>query len=325
MSVDPDASLSCPVCRHPRCRFWRRLEDRFFQVTREAFPLYRCPGCGLRFQQAAEVEDRIPGFYPPGYWWDPEGDPRGVEGLYREWVLRRDHLRFVLSVAPPGNGLRLLDIGCGSGTFLKLAQEAGFRVQGLEASPEAGKAAEKILPGRVAVGDEEGLIRSGATFDVLTLFHVLEHLPRPLDYLRRIRRLMTENGGLVIQVPDSHSIQAALLGSRWYGLDCPRHIHNFTARALVELLKRAGFRVRRMRHFSLRDNAAALVSSLFPSLDPMSRKVRLLRETKRARSVGLPVREAVYFGLLILAQPLAAAEASLGRGATVTVYATPES
>lgn len=322
MSVDPDSSLPCPVCRHPRCRFWRRLEDRFFQVTREAFLLYRCPGCGLRFQRASDVADRIPGFYPPGYWWDPEGDPRGVEGFYREWVLRRDQLRFVLSVAPPGNGRRLLDIGCGSGTFLKLAREAGFRVKGLEASPEAGEAAEKILPGRVVVGDERELIRRGATFHLLTLFHVLEHLPRPLEYLRRIRRLLAEDGGLVVQVPDSHSIQATLLGSRWYGLDCPRHIHNFTARALIELLGRAGFRVRRVRHFSLRDNAAALVSSLFPALDPMSRKVRLLREKKTHPKPGFLVNEAVYFGLLILAQPLAAMEAALGRGATVTVYAT---
>ena len=324
MSVDPDASLPCPVCRYPRCRFWRRLEDRFFQVTREAFPLYHCPGCGLRFQRASEVADRIPGFYPPGYWWDPEGDPRGMEGLYREWVLRHDQLRFVLSVAPPGNGRRLLDIGCGSGTFLKLAQEAGFQVKGLEASLEAGEAAGKILPGRVVVGDERELIRSGATFQLLTLFHVLEHLPRPLHYLRRIRRLLAGGGGLVIQVPNSHSIQAALLGSRWYGLDCPRHIHNFTARALVELLGRAGFRVRRVRHFSLRDNAAALVSSLFPALDPMSQKVRLLRETQQARTLGFSVKEAVYFGLLILAQPLAAMEAALGRGATVTVFATVE-
>lgn len=324
MSVDPDASVPCPVCGCPRCRFWGRLEDRFFQVTRETFPLYRCPECGLRFQRASEVADRIPGFYPPGYWWDPEGDARGVEGLYREWVLRRDQLRFVLSAAAPDNGRRLLDIGCGSGTFLKLAREAGFRVKGLEASPDAGRAAEKILPGRVMVGDERQLIRSGATFHVLTLFHVLEHLPRPLDYLRRIRRLLTEDGGLVIQVPNSHSVQAALLGARWYGLDCPRHIHNFTARALIELLRRAGFRVRRVRHFSLRDNAAALVSSLFPFLDPMSGKVRLLRETKQARSLGLSVREAVYFGLLLVAQPLAAMEAALGRGATVTVFATAE-
>lgn len=324
MSVDPDASLPCPVCRYPRCRYWRRLEDRFFQVTREAFPLYRCPDCGLRFQRASDVADRIPGFYPPGYWWDPEGDPRGVEGLYREWVLRNDQLRFVRSVAPPDNGRRLLDVGCGSGTFLKLAQEAGFRVKGLEASAEAGEAAEKILPGRVVVGDEDDLIRSGAAFHVLTLFHVLEHLPRPLDYLKRVRRLLTEDGGLVIQVPNSHSVQAALLGSRWYGLDCPRHIHNFTSRALIELLGRAGFRVRRVRHFSLRDNAAALVSSLFPFLDPMSQKVRLLREKQQSRSLGLSAKEAVYFGLLLLAQPLAATEAALGRGATVTVFATAE-
>ena len=324
MSVGPDASPPCPVCRHPRCRFWRRLEDRFFQVTRESFPLFLCPECGLRFQRASEVADRIPGFYPPGYWWDPEGDPRGVEGLYREWVLRRDQLRFVLSVAPPGNGRRLLDIGCGSGTFLKLAQQAGFRVKGLETSPDAGRAAEKILPGRVVVGDERDLIRSGASFHVLTLFHVLEHLPRPLDYLRRIRPLLAADGGLVIQVPNSHSLQAALLGSRWYGLDCPRHIHNFTARALIDLLGRAGFRVRRVRHFSLRDNAAALVSSLFPFLDPMSRKVRRRREKRPARTSGLPVREAVYFGLLLLAQPFAAVEAALGRGATVTVFATAE-
>ena len=322
--MDPDASLPCPVCRFPRCRFWRRLEDRFFRAAREAFPLYLCPGCGLRFQRASDVADRIPGFYPPGYWWDPEGDPRGVEARYREWVLRRDQLRFLLSVAPPGNGRLLLDIGCGSGTFLKLAREAGFRVKGLEASLEAGKAAEKILPGRVVVGDERELIRRGATFHVVTLFHVLEHLARPLDYLRRVRRLLAGGGGLVIQVPNSHSIQAALLGSRWYGLDCPRHIHNFTAPALVKLLDRAGFRVRRVRHFSLRDNAAALVSSLFPALDPMSQKVRLLREKQTARTLGLSAREAVYFGLLILAQPLAAAEATLGRGATVTVYATPE-
>jgi hypothetical protein len=90
------------------------------------------------------------------------------------------------------------------------------------------------------------------------------------------------------------------------------------------MLRRAGFRVRRVRHFSLRDNAAALVSSLFPALDPMSRKVRLLREGKTSRTLGFLVREAVYFGLLVLAQPFAALEAALGRGATVTVFATPE-
>ncbi len=77
-----------------------------------------------------------------------------------------------------------------------------------------------------------------------------------------------------------------------------------------------------MRHFSLRDNGAALVSSLFPALDTMSQRVKLLKKKEKLHSLSLSIKESAYLALIILAQPFALIEAALGRGATVTVYVT---
>jgi len=117
-------------------------------------------------------------------------------------------------------------------------------------------------------------------------------------------------------------LQARILGRFWYGLDCPRHVCNYSLFSILYLLGKAGYRIRRVRHFSLRDNAAAMVSSLFPWLDPMSQKVERVRKGRSSHSAALLLKEFAYLGLLLCAQPLAAFEAALGRGGTVTVYAT---
>ena len=77
-----------------------------------------------------------------------------------------------------------------------------------------------------------------------------------------------------------------------------------------------------MRHFSLRDNAPAIVSSLFPSLDPIGRRIRDSLEQQQTGQVGRGVAELVYFALVMSAQPLAWIESKMGRGGTVTVHAT---
>ena len=162
---------------------------------------------------------------------------------------------------------------------------------------------------------------TGEEFDVLTLFHSFEHITDPFRYLKNLRKLLRKEGSLVVQVPNVGSLQARIFGSRWYGLDCPRHIYNYSTFSLLHVLGRAGYRILRVRHFSLRDNSAALVSSLFPFLDPMSQRVKLLRRKGKIDSLGLRIKTIVYFGLFVLAQPFALLEAALGRGGTVTVYA----
>jgi SAM-dependent methyltransferase len=314
--------MNCPVCEHPDCHQRWALGDRFFGTTAENFPLYECTGCGLLFQDAAAVASRLSDFYPEGYWWRPgSGIGSRFERRYREWVVEHDHLRTIRRWFPEGNSLSMLDIGCGTGLFVSLAGREGFQAAGLESSQEAVRVAHEAGVDSVICGDENLLIDQGRQFDLITLFHVLEHVPEPFKYLRRIQKLLKKPGHLVVQVPNRASLQARLFGRRWYGLDCPRHLNNFTEYAVLAVLGRAGFRIRQVRRFSLRDNAAAMVSSLVPALDPMSSRILARADKGNAPSFQF-LRGGLYFGLVQIAQPLAWLEARLGRGGTVMVHAT---
>ena len=124
---------------------------------------------------------------------------------------------------------------------------AGFDAYGLEQSPEACAVAEKAVPGRIVQGSESDLIERGELFDVVTLFHALEHMPEPFRYLKQIQKIMRKPCRLIVQVPNTGSWQARIFGSRWYGLDCPRHLYNYNTYSLMHILGRAGYRIHRIR------------------------------------------------------------------------------
>jgi SAM-dependent methyltransferase len=152
------------------------------------------------------------------------------------------------------------------------------------------------------------------------MFHVLEHLRDPLQGLRFAGRLLKPTGTLVIQVPNISSIQARLFGTRWYGLDVPRHLINFSPKALSFLLDEAGYEFQLVFRFSLRDNPAAIASSLAPRLDPIGRRGRK-PETPPVVG-GIP--EIAYLGMFLLALPPAFIESALGFGGTIWAYARPK-
>ncbi|HET9219129.1 MAG TPA: class I SAM-dependent methyltransferase [Terriglobia bacterium] len=265
----------------------------------------------------------LPHFYPQDYWWsDSPSTLSRLEDVYRRIALR-DHVAFVSRTSRKvrdSHAVRLLDVGCGSATLLRLLREKGFDVLGFDQSLRAA-AIGKVGGVEVKTGVrlQDGNF-TDASFHVVSLFHVLEHVPDPRDLLGEVRRILCKGGRLVLQVPNIDSWQFRLCGVRWRGLDVPRHVINYSTKTVLRLLLDSGFRIRRSRQFNIRDNAPSLASSLFPALDPVRRRVRH-REDRAESSLVTWGKHGLYLAAVAAAYPFAVMESLAGAGATVMVEA----
>ena len=317
--------MSCPVCRNPAT--FPRLSggDFLFQVSPRTFHLSACSDCNCLFIDPPPTIHEIAGFYPAEYWWNASpGALKGLEAIYRRMALH-DHIAFITAAAGMarvgGRPTRMLDVGCGSGTILGLMKQRGFDVVGVDFSAEASRIAETQNGVKVLVGSLKDAGFADASFDVVTLFHVLEHVTNPRDVLSEAHRVLKPSGRLVLQVPNIDSWQFRLFGVKWYGLDIPRHVIDYSRQSICRLLDESDFTPSRIRNFNLRDNAPALASSLSPALDPLSRTVRQRRAGVHEAPMLAWSRHLLYLGLVILSYPFAILESTAGCGATIMVEA----
>lgn len=128
-----------------------------------------------------------------------------------------------------------------------MMHEGGWEVAGVEPSAEARRRVPSALQHRV-VGAIDDI--TGASFDVITLWHVLEHLPSPGQDIEKLKARLSPGGVLFIAVPNFDSWEAAIGRSRWFHLDVPRHLYHFTPNTVRRLLELQGFRVNRINFFS---------------------------------------------------------------------------
>jgi SAM-dependent methyltransferase len=155
----------------------------------------------------------------------------------------RRRLRLVArAVGPPA---RLLDAGAGRGRFVAAARRAGYAAQGIEPSSRA--ALDVYGVGLLQAGIEDAGVEHGSV-DVVTLWHVLEHVPDPRAALETIHGWLRPGGALLVGVPNLGSWQARVGGERWYHLDLPRHRTHFTVDGLRGALDAAGFEVESVHH-----------------------------------------------------------------------------
>ena len=165
-------------------------------------------------------------------------------------VLGRLRARRLAVKFPPflGQG-RLLDVGCWTGAFLERMAEVGWSVTGIELLPGAAmlarEATQDLFP-----GDMMDAPFPEGSFDLVTAFHILEHVSDPLKALQRILRWLAPGGLALVEVPNFNGLGRRLFGKNWYGLDLPFHISHFTPRPLMLLIERAGGRVIQLRHLS---------------------------------------------------------------------------
>lgn len=211
------------------------------------FAVVRCRHCSLAYTNPRPTPDTIGRFYPDNY--PPhEADSAGRGRLgSRFWSRllgypapeRRGHLP-----RPPG---RLLDFGCGGGSYLRRMAGLGWRVTGLDSSPDAIRGVQERLGCDAHVGSLPHPELSPGSFDAVTMWQSLEHVHRPLEVLREAFRLLVPGGCLVVAVPNFDSTARAWFGEHWHGYDLPRHLTHFTRTTLADTLRAAGFRVREVR------------------------------------------------------------------------------
>jgi 2-polyprenyl-3-methyl-5-hydroxy-6-metoxy-1,4-benzoquinol methylase len=316
--------MNCPVCLSSSTAPALSGTDFLFQTTSRKFDLHACSSCDCLFINPLPAMDEIASFYPAQYWWSGAQPTflKRLESIYRKVALR-DHIAFISTAAGRlhRKGVKLLDVGCGSGTLIGLLKQRGFQVLGVDTSEEASDVARIENDVTVVVGTLDEVQVENHSFDMVTLFHVMEHVTNPRRVLAEVDRILKPAGILVLQVPNIDSWQFRWFGSRWYGLDIPRHVIDYSRTAILKLLSDSGFSVKRVRQFNLRDNAPALVSSLFPGLDPLSRPIRL----RRINATEFPpvswAKHLMYLGFVICAYPVAMLEAAFGHGATVMIEA----
>lgn len=295
----PGTPFECGICGGTAGKFLFSARDLNFQTTDEVFSVVRCRACGTAQTVPRPAEHSLGRFYPPSYY--PTG---GYDRAYyrrRIQPSQRDKLDIVRRFRQFGT---LLDVGCGAGFFVREATEQGFSAQGIELSREAVEFGMREGDVRLREGDLLHTQYPDTSFDIVTLWHVLEHLPQPVETLKRIRALLKPGGMLVIAVPNFDSFQARVFRGRWYHLEVPRHLYHFSPGTLRRLLDAGGFDVLAEYQQSPEHNWAGILGSLVPLVAPNGSYVGRL-----ARLVaGRP-----------LARAAAAVETAFHRGGTFTL------
>jgi SAM-dependent methyltransferase len=305
---------SCPACESAESEVLFEATDRLYRTTARRFRVVECRRCRLLRLEPRPTPAELRQYYPEDYWFEPEASTVGrLEEVYRRMVLG-DCVGFVKSALERAEETGpVLDVGCGGGLFLRLLREQGPAVLGMDHSAQAAAVAWRANAVPAICGDLARAPLRASSCSAITMFHLLEHLENPAEYLRAAHELLRPRGRLIVQTPNAACWQFLLLGENWSGIDVPRHLVNFRAGDLESLLNCCGFEVLRRKHFSLRDNPAGLATSLAPWLDPMVRRVRGIREVPAIRLA----KDLLYLALVVAALPFTVLEAACRAGSTV--------
>ena len=224
----------------------------------EDYRILRCPVCKLVQFSPLPEEAVVHEFYTNQY--DAAGERAsyfqkcraGYEGSVEAQQLDQK-LEWIRRVLPSGKDL--LDVGCGTGVFLDLARKKGWRVRGIEISKRASAYARETFNLGVYTGSVDSWDGGeGKSFDLITMLDVLEHLRDPATVLRRVKKLLKENGLLVIEVPNQDSLLNRVVHVVYKcGWKKPAHViynihhlFNFNTTSIKRLFSEAGFSIVRI-------------------------------------------------------------------------------
>lgn len=216
----------CPVCEGTKFKLFIICKDHF--ITDEQFEIMKCESCGLKFTANIESEEKADRYYQSEKYISHSNTSKGFTNLLyhaaRKYMLGNKR-RFAEKISGKKRG-SILDIGAGTGFFLKEMANHGWRVSGTEKSENAKKFAKEKHNLHINTPLE---IKTFAKqqFNIITLWHVLEHIYNPNEYIQQLIRLLRDDGVIIAALPNSDSYDAGYYKNFWAAYDVPRHIWHF--------------------------------------------------------------------------------------------------
>ncbi len=296
------------------------------QLTQHPFTIMRCSQCGLGWTVVPSDFDVSP-YYPEEYYGSKNKRFQPVV----EWLIsffRRARAGMILRQMKPG---RILDIGCGRGLMLKELKEHGWECFGTEYSAKAAAATSEFLGIPIQVTtDIRTCTYPDHSFDVVTLWHVFEHIPNPIEILSEIRRILKPGGLVIIEVPNLSSWQFKIIGQTWIHLDAPRHFFHYSRKSLKSLIETHGFQVDSIHTLSLEFGPFGMLQSLLNLCSGRPNFIYFLMKNKEEKLSHLktgasPWKLALLFivfsPLILLSVILEMIAVAFGRGGVLQVLA----
>jgi SAM-dependent methyltransferase len=204
--------------------------------------LVRCNQCGLFYLNPSPTWDELISHYSPSYHCFTsaiEDNP----SKFTRWAQQVGLSRRCRSVIRHKRSGHLLDVGCATGNFLnEMRRYKDWQVTGLEPVASAARFARQRFNLNVFIGTLTEAAFPETSFDIVTLWDVLEHSADPKAYLLEIFRILKPEGWIVLKLPDPTSWEARLFGSAWVGFEAPQHLYGFPAPVLERELNEIGFR-----------------------------------------------------------------------------------
>lgn len=242
-----ETTLTCCVCSTRGAYAWRRAGDHILGGPRQ-FHAVTCARCGtVRLDPRPSPEEMGRHYTAHTYARAEDEAASGLAERLDEYN-RRLAARALASVAADLPH-RALDVGCGDGRFLAQVAAHGWRVEGLETDPVAADLARKRTGGTLHESPLEQAVLPEGAFGLVSILHVLEHVPEPRETLAAAWKALAPGGTLLVAVPNVACLEARLFRSCWYPLDLPRHYWGFAPRTLSRLVETTGFAVQDIKHF----------------------------------------------------------------------------
>ena len=230
--------LECPVCKNKDLQKINQCTD--YTVSHETFDLRLCSSCTLVITTPRPDSNKLGDYYKSEEYISHSGKSSGGLGfLYK--IARSISLNWKKSLIEKFHQKgSILDFGCGTGEFIHCMKQSAWKVNGLEVSDAARKKAEELNDQKISQSLEEIYKES---FEVVTAWHVLEHVSDLVSTLNQLKGLLKKNGTIFIAVPNYQSPDGEKYKEYWAGYDVPRHLWHFSKQSMTHLLESAGLKL----------------------------------------------------------------------------------